>query len=77
MPITKIFINGNSQSIRIPAELAYERSDVDYEIERVGDELRIRPVRKSLSGILGKFALLGPDFPVPGRGKEPPAGKVC
>ena len=44
MQTTKIFKNGNSQAVRIPAELAYERTDIDLEIERVGDELRIRPV---------------------------------
>ncbi len=41
--LTKIFRNGNSQAVRIPAELAYERSDLEVEIERVGDELHIRP----------------------------------
>ena len=43
MPTTRVFRNGNSQAVRIPAELAYERNDIDVEIERVGDELRIRP----------------------------------
>lgn len=38
------------------AELANERTDQDMEIERIGDELRIRPVRRSLGGVLGKFA---------------------
>jgi len=42
MTTTRIFKNGNSQAVRIPAELAYERSDLDVEIERVGDEIRIR-----------------------------------
>ena len=29
MTITKVFKNGNSQAVRIPAEYAYERSDID------------------------------------------------
>ena len=40
---TKLFKNGNSQAVRIPAEIAYNSWDVDLVIERHGDELRIRP----------------------------------
>lgn len=67
MPTTKVFRNGNSQAVRIPAELAYDRMDIEVEIERVGDELRIRPVRRSLAGVLKIFAKFGPDFTVDGR----------
>lgn len=31
--------------LRILAELAYERPNLDVEIERIGDEIRIRPAR--------------------------------
>lgn len=68
MHITKAFKNGNSQAVRIPADLAFERTDVELEIERVGVELRIRPARRSLSGVLNKFAKFGPDFMSEGRG---------
>ena len=68
MPTTRVFKNGNSQAVRIPAELAYERNDIDVEIERVGDELRIRPARRSLAGVLDKFARFSPDFMADGRG---------
>jgi antitoxin VapB len=68
MPTTRVFKNGNSQAVRIPAELAYERSDIDVEIERVGDELRIRPVRRSLADVLDKFARFSSDFMADGRG---------
>lgn len=67
---TRVFKNGNSQAVRIPADLAYERTDIDLEIERVGDELRIRPVRRSLSGVLVKFAKFSPDFMAEGRGSQ-------
>lgn len=70
MRTTKAFRNGNSQAVRIPADLAYERSDVELEIERVGDELRIRPVRRPLTGVLEKFAKFGPDFMSVGRGDD-------
>ncbi len=68
MYITKAFRNGNSQAVRIPADLAFERTDVELEIERVGAELRIRPARRSLSGVLNKFARFGADFMSEGRG---------
>lgn len=68
MTITRVFKNGNSQAVRIPAELAYERNDIDVEIERVGDELRIRPARRSLADVLAKFAKFSPDFMANGRG---------
>ena len=70
MLTTRAFKNGNSQAVRIPADLAYERTDIDLEIERIGDELRIRPVRRSLSGVLAKFAQFSPDFMDEGRGDQ-------
>ena len=68
MTLTKVFRNGNSQAVRIPADLAYERSDLDVEIERIGDELRIRPARRSLDQALTKFARFSEDFMASGRG---------
>ena len=70
MTRTRIFRNGNSQAVRIPAELAYERSDQEVEIERVGDELRIRPARRSLEGALAKFTAFSADFMAAGRGSN-------
>lgn len=70
MKTTKIFRNGNSQAVRIPAEFAYEHLDIELEIERIGDELRIRPARRSLAGVLTKFASFGPDFMADGRGDQ-------
>jgi antitoxin VapB len=43
---------------------------MDLEIERIGNELRIRPARRSLSGVLTKFALFSPDFMDEGRGNQ-------
>jgi antitoxin VapB len=68
MPITKIFKNGNSQAVRIPADLAFDRNDMEVEIERVGDELRIRPVAQRLDRVLEKFGAFSTDFMVDGRG---------
>jgi len=70
MLTTRAFRNGNSQAVRIPADLAYERTDMDLEIERVGDEIRIRPTRRSLAGVLSKFACFSPEFMAEGRGNQ-------
>ncbi|MDP4299464.1 antitoxin [Leptothrix discophora] len=68
MPVTRLFKNGNSQAVRIPAELAYDSWDMDLLIERDGDELRIRPTRRRVGDVLGKLARFSPDFMADGRG---------
>lgn len=68
MYITRVFKNGNSQAVRIPADLAYERTDMELEIEREGDEIRIRPARRSLAGVLEKFAQFSSDIMTEDRG---------
>ncbi len=70
MAITRIFKNGNSQAVRIPAELAYSTWDIDLVIERQGDELRIRPAQRRMGDVLGKLARFSADFTVPGRGSN-------
>ena len=70
MHTTRAFKNGNSQAVRIPADLAYDRTDIDLEIERDGDEIRIRPARRSLAGVLSKFARFSSDFLSEGRGDQ-------
>ena len=67
---TKIFRNGNSQAVRIPAERSYGRTDVEMLIERIGDELRIRPVRQSLASLMERFARFSPEFMAGGRDKH-------
>lgn len=68
MHTTRIFKNGNSQAVRIPAELAFDATDTEMEIERIGDELRVRPLRRSLAGVLDRFARFDPTFVAEGRG---------
>jgi len=68
MATTKLFKNGNSQAIRIPAELAYNSLDIELVIEREGDELHIRPARRRMGDVLAKFAQFSPDFMCEGRG---------
>lgn len=68
MANTRLFKNGNSQAVRIPAELAYNNWDVELVIERQGDELRIRPAQRRMGDVLGKLAQFSPDFMSEGRG---------
>ena len=70
MHATRAFRNGNSQAVRIPADLAYEDAGIDLEIERQGDELRIRPARRSLASVLARFARFSPGFMAEGRGDQ-------
>lgn len=48
MPRTRVFKSGNSQAVRIPAELTYADTDIDLEITRLGDVITIFPARNSL-----------------------------
>lgn len=64
---TRVFQSGNSQAVRIPKELQFGRLDVEYEIERQGDSLIIRPVGDSLEQVLDRFAAFSEDFMVEGR----------
>jgi antitoxin VapB len=48
MSRTRIFKSGNSQAVRIPAELAYADMGIDLEITRHGDVITIFPARNSL-----------------------------
>jgi antitoxin VapB len=67
MATTRLFKNGLSQAVRIPEELAYSDSDLELQIERVGDELRIRPSQRRMGDVLGALAQFSPDFMVAGR----------
>jgi predicted nucleic acid-binding protein/virulence-associated protein VagC len=68
-----LFRNRNSQAVRIPAELAYERSDLEQKIERCGDELRIRPTDRPITGALESLAAFSPSF----FGAGPRAGRAA
>lgn len=57
---TRLFRNGNSQAVRIPKALAYEGVDLTVEIERRGDELVVRPVKRRLDGLADAFRKLRP-----------------
>lgn len=58
---TKAFKIGNSQAVRIPAEIAYDSMDIELEIVRVGDRNIFEPVAHSLGDLIRKMKEL-PDF---------------
>lgn len=62
MPKTRVFKNGNSQAVRIPSEIQYERLDIEYEIERQGEVITIRPVKRPLNRLMDKFGAFSPAF---------------
>ena len=64
---TRVFQSGNSQAVRIPKEMQFERLDVEYEIERQGDAIIVRPVGVPLTNILDRFAAFSDDFMAAGR----------
>lgn len=64
---TRVFQSGNSQAVRIPKELQFDRLDIDYEIERQGNTLVIRPVGPPLVDVLDLFAAFSEDFMATGR----------
>ncbi len=45
-------------------------TDLELEIERHGDELRIRPARRRIGNVLGALKAFGPDFMATGRGRH-------
>jgi antitoxin VapB len=52
MARTRVFKSGNSQAVRIPAELAYADLDMDLEINRLGDVITIYPARNNLADVV-------------------------
>ena len=58
MPITKVFKSGNSQAVRIPAEIAYADMTQDLQITRMGDVITIYPVKDSLRQMVAELEAL-------------------
>ena len=64
MPTTRPFRSGNSQAIRIPAELAYADLSQNLTITRTGDVITIFPARCDLKHAVDLLRQMpGPDMP--------------
>ncbi|HEY8697993.1 MAG TPA: AbrB/MazE/SpoVT family DNA-binding domain-containing protein [Rhizomicrobium sp.] len=57
MARTRTFKSGNSQAVRIPADIAYENG-TELEISRSGDVTVIYPVRGSLKEMVAELRRL-------------------
>ena len=58
---TRVFKSGNSQAVRIPAEMAFARSDMEFTITRRGDQLVIAPKRQNVAEMLAALRALPPE----------------
>ena len=70
MPRTRVFKSGDSQAVRIPAELAYADTDIDLEITRLGDVITIFPARANMSDVVAALR----SMPKPPIEKRQPIG---
>jgi antitoxin VapB len=48
MATTRAFKSGNSQAVRIPAEIAYADMSIELTVTRTGDVITIYPKRRDL-----------------------------
>jgi antitoxin VapB len=65
----KLFQNGGSQAVRLPAEYRIEGDEV--QIEQIGNTLVLRPVKPSWSEFFSNPVKAADDF-MEDRGDEPP-----
>ena len=49
---TRAFKSGNSQAVRIPAEIAYADTEAELEVVRYGDLIMIRPAKQNLAALV-------------------------
>ena len=58
MPRTRVFKSGNSQAVRIPAELAYDDAHAELTISRHGDVIIMFPARTALKDAVRRLRSL-------------------
>jgi len=63
MAITRVFKSGNSQAVRIPAEMAYAEGVTELSISRSGDVITVFPQRQDLKAMVEKLR----ELPVPSK----------
>ena len=69
MKTAKVFKSGNSQAVRIPKEFHLEGEEV--EIHRKGDDLVLRPKKRSWAALIESLDRFTDDFMAEGR-RQPP-----
>lgn len=63
MATTRIFKSGNSQAVRIPADMAYADTSVEFTIVRSGDVITMYPKRPSMEETIAALRAL-PSVPI-------------
>ena len=58
MPSARAFKSGDSQAVRIPAELAYADMDIELTVTRLGDVIAIFPASRSLADAVAALGAL-------------------
>jgi antitoxin VapB len=43
----KTFRSGNSQAVRLPAEIAYSEDGLELEMQRIGDQIILQPAKNN------------------------------
>jgi antitoxin VapB len=69
MKTAKIFKSGNSQAVRIPKDFQLEGDEV--EIQKQGDNLVLRPKKKSWAALIASLEKFTEDFMEKGRNQPP------
>lgn len=59
---TKIFRNGNSLAVRIPASIKLGPAGTLVEIEQVHNKITLRPAKRSLAALVDAFNAVDPGF---------------
>jgi antitoxin VapB len=55
MARTRAFKSGNSQAVRLPADIAYDDMNVELEVTRTGDVITIFPARQNLKELVAEL----------------------
>lgn len=72
MPLTaKVFMNGRSQAVRIPAEYRFEEDELF--VNKIGDTLLLTPKPLLVQSMMQGLSLISDDFMEDGRPEEVPA----
>lgn len=71
--VTRVFRSGNSLAVRIPTKMRFAEPGDEVTIEKRGERVTITPRRRSLKGLMDRFAAFDADFMKQGRerGREP------
>ena len=69
MPITtKVFMNGRSQAVRIPAEYRFDEDELF--VNKIGDTLFLTPKSLLVTSMMQGLSLISDDFMKDGRPNE-------